>query len=57
MQKIIRDTNVIVSSLIQKNYPYSIVDHCIEEMRLFAFLIQSFKNTLKDWTTEIRQIR
>lgn len=30
MQKIILDTNVIVSSLIQKNYPYLIVDHCIE---------------------------
>lgn len=30
MQKIILDTNVLVSSLIQKNYPYLIVDHCIE---------------------------
>jgi hypothetical protein len=30
MQKIILDTNVIVSSLIQKNYPYLIVDHCID---------------------------
>lgn len=30
MQKIILDTNVIVSSLIQKNYPYLIIDHCIE---------------------------
>ncbi len=30
MQRIILDTNVIVSSLIQKNYPYLIVDHCIE---------------------------
>ena len=30
MQKIILDTNVIISSLIQKNYPYLIVDHCIE---------------------------
>jgi len=30
MRKIILDTNVIVSSLIQKNYPYLIVDHCIE---------------------------
>lgn len=30
MQKIILDTNVVVSSLIQKNYPYLIVDHCIE---------------------------
>ena len=30
MQKIILDTNVIVSSLIQKNYPYLIVEHCIE---------------------------
>ena len=30
MQRIILDTNVIVSSLIQKNYPYLIVDYCIE---------------------------
>src|SRR5690606_11877278 len=30
MKKIILDTNVIVSSLIQKNYPYLIVDHCID---------------------------
>ncbi len=30
MQKIILDTNVIVSSLIQKNYPYLIIDHCID---------------------------
>lgn len=30
MQKIILDTNVIISSLIQKNYPYLIIDHCIE---------------------------
>lgn len=30
MHKIILDTNVLVSSLIQKNYPFLIVDHCIE---------------------------
>ena len=30
MQKIILDTNVIVSSLIYKNYPYLIVGHCVE---------------------------
>ena len=30
MKKIILDTNVIVSSLIQKNYPYLIVEDCIE---------------------------
>ena len=30
MQKIILDTNVIVSSLIQKSYPYLIVEHCID---------------------------
>lgn len=30
MQKIILDTNVIVFSLIQKNYPYLILEHCIE---------------------------
>jgi len=30
MQKIILDTNVIVSSLIQKNFPYLIVEHCID---------------------------
>jgi hypothetical protein len=29
MQKIILDTNVIVSSLIQKNYPFLIVDHYV----------------------------
>lgn len=30
MQKIILDTNIIVSSLIQKNYPYLIVEYCID---------------------------
>ncbi|TXD82498.1 putative toxin-antitoxin system toxin component, PIN family [Subsaximicrobium wynnwilliamsii] len=30
MQKVILDTNVIVSALIQKNYPYLILDYCIE---------------------------
>jgi hypothetical protein len=30
MLKIILDTNVLVSSLIQKNYPYLIVEYCIE---------------------------
>jgi len=30
MQKVILDTNVIISSLIQKNYPYLIVEHCID---------------------------
>lgn len=30
MRKIILDTNVIISSLIQKNHPYLIVDYCIE---------------------------
>ena len=30
MQKIILDTNVIVSSLIQKSYPYLIVDYCFD---------------------------
>lgn len=30
MQKIILDTNIIVSSLIQKSYPYLIVEYCIE---------------------------
>lgn len=30
MQRIILDTNVIVSSLIQKNYPFLIVEHCFE---------------------------
>jgi putative PIN family toxin of toxin-antitoxin system len=30
MQKIILDTNVIISSIIQKNYPYLIVEYCIE---------------------------
>ena len=36
MKKIILDTNVIVSSLIQKNYPYLIVDHCIEGYALIC---------------------
>ena len=30
MQQIILDTNVVVSSLIQKNYPYLIIEHCID---------------------------
>jgi putative PIN family toxin of toxin-antitoxin system len=30
MQKIILDTNVVISSLIQKNYPHLIVEHCID---------------------------
>ncbi|RAI94037.1 putative toxin-antitoxin system toxin component, PIN family [Algoriphagus yeomjeoni] len=30
MQKVILDTNVIVSALIQKNYPFLIVEYCIE---------------------------
>ena len=30
MRKIILETNVIFSALIQKNYPYLILDHCIE---------------------------
>jgi putative PIN family toxin of toxin-antitoxin system len=31
MQKIILDTNVVVSSLIQKNYPYLILEYCIDD--------------------------
>lgn len=31
MQKVILDTNIIVSSLIQKNYPYLIVDYCLNK--------------------------
>ena len=30
MKKIILDTNVLVSSLIQRNYPYLIVKYCID---------------------------
>lgn len=30
MKKVILDTNVVVSALIQKNYPYLIIEHCIE---------------------------
>src|SRR5690554_643381 len=30
MQRIILDTNVVVSALIQKNYPYLIVEYCLE---------------------------
>ena len=36
MQKIILDTNLIVSTLIQKNYPYLIVDHCIDGNVIFC---------------------
>jgi hypothetical protein len=36
MQKLILDTNVIISSLIQKNYPYLIVEHCIENYATFC---------------------
>ena len=31
MLKVILDTNVLISSLIQRNYPYLIVNHCIIE--------------------------
>ncbi|MGB3776965.1 MAG: putative toxin-antitoxin system toxin component, PIN family [Tunicatimonas sp.] len=31
MQKLILDTNVVVSSLIQKSFPYLIVDHCLNK--------------------------
>lgn len=31
MQKIIIDTNVLVSSFIQRNYPYFILYHCVLE--------------------------
>ncbi|GAB5466645.1 MAG: putative toxin-antitoxin system toxin component, PIN family [Candidatus Kapaibacteriales bacterium] len=30
MNRLILDTNILVSSLIQKNYPYLIVEHCLE---------------------------
>ncbi len=38
MQKIILDTNIIVSSLIQKNYPYLIVEHCISNPILQEYI-------------------
>jgi len=31
MQKVILDTNVIISSLIQRNFPFLIVYHCVLE--------------------------
>jgi putative PIN family toxin of toxin-antitoxin system len=34
MQKIIIDTNVLVSSLIQKNYPYLIVNHLFIDKKI-----------------------
>ena len=31
MLKVILDTNVLISSLIQRNYPYLMVNHCVIE--------------------------
>jgi putative PIN family toxin of toxin-antitoxin system len=36
MHKIILDTNVLVSSLIQKNYPYLVVELCIEKKAIIC---------------------
>lgn len=50
MQKIILDTNVIVSSLIQKNYPYLIVDHCIDGNALICLsnpILQEYLEVLE----------
>jgi putative PIN family toxin of toxin-antitoxin system len=47
MQKIILDTNVIVSSLIQKNYPYLIVDHCIEGNAIICLSNEILKEYLE----------
>lgn len=44
MQKIILDTNVIVSSLIQKNYLYLIIYHCIEG-NTYDFRIKIYNGT------------
>lgn len=30
MQKLILDTNVVISSLIQKNFPYLILEYCLD---------------------------
>lgn len=47
MQKIILDTNVIVSSLIHKNYPYLIVDHCIEGNAIICISNELLKEYLE----------
>lgn len=50
MQKIILDTNVIISSLIQKNYPYLIVDHCIDGNALICLsnpILQEYLEVLE----------
>lgn len=47
MQKIILDTNVIISSLIQKNYPYLIVEHCIEGHAVLCLSSQILKEYLE----------
>ena len=47
MQKIILDTNVIVSSLIQRNYPYLIVDYCIEGNAIICISDPIFKEYLE----------
>lgn len=47
MQKIILDTNVIVSSLIQKNYPYLIVDHCIDGNAIICLSNEILKEYLE----------
>lgn len=31
MLKVILDTNVLISSLIQRSYPYLIINHCVIE--------------------------
>lgn len=47
MQKIILDTNVIVSSLIQKNYPYLIVDYCIDGNAIICLSNEIIKEYLE----------
>jgi predicted nucleic acid-binding protein len=41
MQKIVIDTNVIVSSLIQKNYPYKIVNELFIDGRIILCISES----------------
>jgi putative PIN family toxin of toxin-antitoxin system len=47
VQKIILDTNVIVSSLIQKNYPYLIVDYCIDGNAIICLSNEIIKEYLE----------
>ncbi len=47
MQRVILDTNVIVSALIQKNYPFLIVEHCIEGNAIICLSSQILQEYLE----------